>query len=100
MNRYQYIDILKDNNGKRFYSTVLYPQINPQLSDIYIIAKVGDKMEFLADFYYSDSSLWWIISGANNIPKDSIYAPPGTQLRIPTNISNIIEEFRTLNNNR
>jgi hypothetical protein len=34
---------------------------------------------------------------ANNIPRDSIFVTPGTQLRIPANTSDIKAEYDRLN---
>ena len=100
MNRYNNIEIIKSDEGKRYYKSTIYPQITPKDNDIYVITQYGDRLDLISHDYYGDSSLWWIISSFNNIPKDSIYLPPGVQLRIPTDISNIIEEFNNLNNNR
>ena len=45
--RYQYIPITKNNTGKRYFTTNIYPEIPADINDIYIIkvqqvCKVGD----------------------------------------------------------
>lgn len=98
--RYLYIDINKNSNGKRYYKTTLYPYIEPAESDYYIYTTDGDRLDLLAQQFYGDSTLWWIISNSNSISHDSLYIAPGTQLRIPTNLNFILEEFKKLNQNR
>ena len=51
----------------------------------------------LAHEYYGDVSLWWIIAKANGI-RGQVAFKPGTLLRIPGNISEILGNFRKLNN--
>ena len=100
MNRYDNIEILKTEEGKRYYKTVLYPQIEPKLTDIYVITDSGDRLDNLSNNYYNDSTLWWIISISNNMKQDTLYPLPGTQLRIPTEITDIIKKYNDLNNLR
>ena len=97
--RYQNISIGK-SKGKRHYETVLYPQIEPKADDIYVITVFGDRMEQLAYEYFGNPALWWIISSANTIPKDSIFIPVGSQIRIPSNISEYLDKFDDLNQKR
>lgn len=99
MNRYQDIPYLKTATGKRHYKTVKYPSIPRQESDLYAITTVGDRYDVLAQQFYSDSSLWWLISLANsdNFPQNSIFPPVGVQIRIPFDISSILSEYKLLN---
>ena len=97
-NRYQNIKINKTSKGKRYFSTNLYPNVPFSINDIYVITGEGDRLDLLANQYYKDSTLWWILSVANPlIPKDSLYIPAGTQLRIPTNVQAILAEYLRLN---
>jgi hypothetical protein len=98
-NRYQNTSI-GISNKKRYYKTIIYPQIDPKPDDVYVITVFGDRLESLAYDYYGDVSLWWIISSSNNIPKDSIFIPVGSQIRIPSNISKYLNEFDELNQSR
>jgi hypothetical protein len=59
---------------------------------------VGDRFDILALQYYSDSTLWWVLSIANtNLTQGSYYIPEGTQIRIPANISRIMAQYDALN---
>jgi len=85
-------------NNKRAYKTVRYPEIPLDEDDTYVISQSGDRFDSLAFEYYSDSSLWWVISVANeNFSQNSMIVPEGQQVRIPTNISNILSNFIKIN---
>jgi hypothetical protein len=98
--RYQYIPITKNNTGKRYFTTNIYPEIPADINDIYIITTITDRLDVLAYDFYGDTTLYWIISMANNLPGDSLVPIPGTQLRIPTNIQSVINQYNNLNQNR
>jgi hypothetical protein len=73
-----------------------------------VYASQGDRFDILADQYYDDQSLWWIISIANtavagtslpsDLPQDSLVIPEGKQIRIPANYSEVLNSFKVLNN--
>jgi hypothetical protein len=106
MNRYQPIPINKIDN-KPVYQTTKYPEIPLSDNDIYVYASQGDRFDILANQYYGDQSLWWIISIANtavagttlpsDLPQDSLVIPEGTQIRIPANYAEVLNSFKTLN---
>ncbi len=102
MGRYREINLrrssLSKNPGKRLYTTVKYPRIPLSNTDIYVYAEEGDRYDQLAETYYGDSSLWWVISIANeSLPQNSYYLPLGAQVRIPQNIGAIKIEYHKLN---
>ena len=99
MNRYQYIKIEKNlETGVKQYRDSKYPSIPLSPTDIYVITTIGDRYDLLANQYYGDSTLWWIISSANSLlPQNSIFIPVGTQIRIPTDINNILTSYNNLN---
>lgn len=97
--RYQNIKTTKLNlTGSLYYQTNVYPQVQPTNNDYYVITTVEDRLDLLAFDFYQDSSLWWIIASANALPGDSIYPPIGIQLRIPTNIQSILNNYNLENN--
>ena len=97
MERYNKIEIEKNTLGKRYYKTVRYTEIPKSVSDIYIVGQAGDRIDLLAQKYYNDITLWWIIARANNIGKGDLVVPLGKQLRIPTNTIKLVTEFNKLN---
>lgn len=92
--------ILKDLENKRYYKNVLYPEIPLNINDIYVLTSINDRIDKLAYNYYKDETLWWIIAEANVdiIKRDSLYTGAGKQIRIPANISQILQDFNSLNN--
>ena len=102
MERYENTDILKTEYTDRpYYKGKYYPNIPLSENDVYVITTVGDRLDNLAYSYYNDSTLWWIIATANNnITKGALYPTPGTQLRIPTDLNNVLQQFDKFNKAR
>ena len=98
MNWYQGIEIKNDQQGTRYYRDVKYPDIPVNVDDIYIITDFTDRLDLIAKDYYQDVSLWRILAIANGLSSDTIYVPAGTQLRIPSDISSIIQSYNEINN--
>ena len=96
MNRYETTPIKTDKSGIRVYSTTYYPDIPLDDSDEFISVIDGDRVDLVANRYYGDVSLWWVIAKANGI-KGKAALTPGDVLRIPGNINRIIENFNDLN---
>ena len=96
MKRYETTPIKTDKSGIRVYSTTYYPDIPLDDSDDFISIIDGDRVDLVANRYYGDVSLWWVIAKANGI-KGKAALTPGDVLRIPGNINRIIENFNDLN---
>ena len=96
MKRYTRTPVKMDKSGMRVYSTTYYPRIPLNNSDKFIRSKVGDRLDTMAYRFYKDTSLWWIIAKANGI-RGKISLEIGKVIRIPSDITNIIEEFNSVN---
>jgi len=79
IDRYQYTKIDIDNR----YRTAVIADFDYSESDYYIFSREGDRLDTLAQQFYQDPTLWWIIANANNLGKGSFDVPPGLQIRIP-----------------
>jgi len=86
----------KDDNGKQYLNRIEYPVIPIRDSDIFIRGVFGQTFMNLANQYYGDKDLWWIIARANN-QAESIYMIPGKEYRIPQDTGLIFQEFNELN---
>lgn len=98
--RLRKIKINRDQTTQnRYYKNIEYPEIPVSSNDIYIISKATDRLDLLANDYYGDVRYWWVISKANpdKVKRDSFFINPGLQIRIPTNIENIYNDFLNLN---
>ena len=100
MRRYDSTKLKERWDGKRVYGITYYPEIPTNISDTFIISSDGDYLDTLANKYYNDPTLWWVIALANNIGKGRMSVTPGLQLRIPGEINKIISNFNNLNKKR
>tara|TARA_B100001778_G_C18270641_1_gene486442 strand:+ start:18 stop:323 length:306 start_codon:yes stop_codon:yes gene_type:complete len=98
--RFRKIETIRSKGNKRYKKNVIYPEIPLTENDIYVISQYGDRYDTLAQEFYNDSELWWIISSANNYQKGSLIITPGVQLRIPANKSVAIRLFEEVNDSR
>jgi hypothetical protein len=105
MKRYSGLTKLKNTNenvgrlGSVYYKPSFYPEISLSENDIYIITDFGDRLDLLSNQFYGDVTLYWIIasSNPNKVDFGSIYIKEGTQLRIPTDINEILRSYNNLN---
>ena len=106
MNRYQNIPKTKID-GNLVYVTSRYPEVPLSSNDIYVYTTQGDRFDTLAQQFYNNSSLWWVISIANtavagtdlpsDLPQNTLVVPEGIQIRIPANYQNVINSFNIIN---
>lgn len=92
MGRYSTAKILKNNDSKRYYDTIIIPNPDISADDVYIQTTTSDRLDRLAYIFYEDETLWWLIATANGLGKGSYVVPANTRLRIPskTNIQQVI----------
>jgi hypothetical protein len=82
----------------KYYKNKIYPPIPAVESDLYIITIDGDRLDNLSSRYYNDPSYWWVISTVNNnVNNCSMFPIPGTQLRIPLDLSRVLRIFDDAN---
>ena len=99
MNRLKKIPVLRRDNRKRYFVALKYPEIPLSADDLYVITTTGDRLDLLANQFYNDIRLWWIIAAANPniIRRDSFALAPNIELRIPSNEQDIIDNYEDLN---
>ena len=95
--RYDSAKVRKDKNGTRYYKPTIVPNVPIKDSDIFVYPIYGERFETIAQRYYNDSTLWWIIAKANELSKGQISADPLKKLRIPTEIDDILESVEKSN---
>ena len=61
--------------------------------------KSEDRLDLLAEQFYGDTELWWIITIANlgKIKRDSFFVKGGLQIRIPQDTQSVIDEYKRIN---
>ena len=106
MKRYATIQTLRNTNenvgtlGTVYYRNAKYPEIPLSENDIYVLTDFGDRLDLLANQFYDNVTLYWIIAAANpnEVSFGSLFVDEGTQLRIPINIGSIVDSYIELNN--
>ena len=94
--RYKNTNVNETKEGFRAYSTTYYPNIPISDGDAFIISRQNERLDLLAFDYYGDRKLWWVIAKANGI-RGKIGLNAGETLRIPGNITKIIDDFERIN---
>lgn len=89
MNRYNKARITRNiENGAlsdRVYQQTIIPSFERDERDTYFYARESDRLDLLANEFYGDVTLWWVIASANNLGKGTFSIPPGKLIRIPFN---------------
>ena len=96
MKRYDKTPIKKSKEGFRVYSTTYYPSIPLSDSDIFITTRESSRLDSLANQYYGDYSLWWVLAKANGI-RGKTALKAGQILRIPGQLPEILDNFEAIN---
>ena len=83
----------------RRLSTVFYPNFS-KAEDVQILSQEGDRLDILAQEYYNDPALCFVIAKVNNLGKGSLNVPAGIILRIPyyqedTGILSLLDNYNT-----
>jgi len=93
--RYDFTTRYKNREGKSIISNsevgpLIYRAVNRnQISFTTHVLESGERLDTLAGQYYGDSSYWWILAAASGIGW-GLQVPPGTIIRIPVNISEVV----------
>jgi hypothetical protein len=90
---------------KPVYQTTKYPEVPLSDEDIYVYATQGDRFDVLAQQYYGDQSLWWIISIANtavagtslpaDLPQDSLIIPKRNTNKNPIKLCGCYKQIQS-----
>ena len=96
--RLKYISQIRKKKT-RVYRIIKYPEIPLSINDLYVVTTAGDRLDLLANQFYNDVRLWWVIATANRdiVRKDSYGLNPGLEIRIPSNITKILKDFENIN---
>jgi phage tail protein X len=90
---------IKNINRKRTYRALKYPEIPLSIEDLYITTTDGDRLDLLANQFYQDVDMWWVIATANPgvVKRDTFNLKPGLEIRVPANPQGVMQEFESLN---
>jgi nucleoid-associated protein YgaU len=82
MARYDNLNIQQKTKGIVFHSNLM-PYFEASDSVILIITQEDDRLDILANLFYKDATMWWVIALYNNLTNIDLKLEPGLQLRIP-----------------
>jgi hypothetical protein len=99
MNRYLTTQLTTTSNEKRRLQTTIFPTISPNINDFIIRTTSIERLDKLAQEFYSDATAWPVIATANGLGKGTLVIPPNTTLRIPA-ITNIQDFLTNINSSR
>jgi nucleoid-associated protein YgaU len=71
-------------DGFRFWEVADLPTIPTQRDDVLHRVSQVDRLDLLANRYYGDPVLWWVIAVANDIEIWPTQLNIGTTLRVPS----------------
>jgi hypothetical protein len=95
--RYAKVKTKFREDKKEVLETTLLNKIRNRESDVFIVMVEKTRLDHLANKFYNNPRYWWVIASANGI-KGTMFVRPGTQVRIPTEISEIILDHNKINN--
>ena len=95
MSRYTTTDIIRDEDNKQRKATTIFPTIPITAADTFIITTSADRLDKLANIFYQDITLWWVIAAANGLGKGTLVVPGNTKLRIPAKTDFLDEVIKT-----
>ena len=81
--RLQFVDIFT-NEGFEFWDLSILPTIPVRIDDKRYQVTGPDRIDNLAQKFYGDPRLWWVIAVANNIEIVPTQLNVGMKLRIPS----------------
>ena len=88
---------LDKETDNRVLRTTQYPKITPKNSDVVYYTRFDDTFMGLANRYYGDQSLWWVIARANSPFTGNTKFKAGEKIIIPTEFQDFLNEFSRIN---
>lgn len=75
---------LRRIDGITFWDTVSLPPATPRPDDISYVVRDGDRIDILAQRFYQEPSLWWVIAWANDMEVVPTDLKKGQEILIPS----------------
>lgn len=98
MSRSRFTKTKKRLDGVQQYTSLNLPSFSETSDDIVINVSRGTRLDMLAQQFFGDATLWWVIAMYNNIGDASLYLRDDiSYLRIPNDIQQVFNEIKSLN---
>ena len=98
MKRYDIGTILKNKQGIRKLRSILISAF-PDSTDTVIQTSTPERLDKIANDFYGDPKLWWIIATVNKLGKGTLIVPRNTIIRIP-NKDRVLDQIENINKTR
>ena len=80
-------------SNKRNAAKIFQGVVNGNIPAVFSKLKEDQRLDHIAAQKYGDPSYWWVIAAASGIGW-GLQCPPGTILRIPTNLAKVLAYVR------
>jgi len=97
MSRVKFFNTKKREDGKQQYASFVFPSFEENPDDIVIEVDEYSRLDILAEQFFNDATLWWVLAVYNNIGEPSLYVNDRTILRIPNDIQTVFTKIKELN---
>lgn len=97
MSRTQFLKTKKRIDSKQQYRTLTLPSFGERSDDLVIQINDYTRLDVIANDFFGDSTLWWVVASYNNLPGDSLYTTGLKYLRIPSDINIVFNKIKELN---
>ena len=90
--RYNFVKKIRGGKyfGTSYASTLIFNAVESGIIDFTTVElKEKQRLDHLAGIVYKDSSYWWVIAAASGVGW-GLQVPPGTIIRIPTSLENVM----------
>ena len=94
--RYSFTNNKTSAEGFQSSETTLLGRIKKRSTDVYLVIVERTRLDHLAFKFYENPEYWWILALANNV-SGTMYVQPGTQIRIPTNVQEVLADHAKVN---
>jgi len=85
VSRLKFADLLVVDDVE-FWDTLVLPDTTTRPDDTIHVVSQFDRIDLLADRYYQDAGLWWVIAWANGLDILPTDMKENMQLRIPSRV--------------
>jgi len=79
-----FLEITDGKESVFFWDRSQIPEITPDVTDALYVLRDGDRLDNLAQAFYKNDNLKWILQWVNNIRLEVVDMIPGTEFRVPT----------------
>lgn len=97
MSRTKFIRTKRRPDNKQQYQSMVIPNFEQRSDDIVIQIDDYTRLDVIANDYFGDSTLWWVLTAYNNLSGDSLYTTGLKYLRIPSDINIVYNKIKEVN---